>query len=329
MKIIIITDGNNLQGLGHVYQSITLAGYLSERVEFNPQIFFITKSDKHVIKLIKNAGFDVLTKSSDEEIFKVLVFENPDRIIFDKIDVSPKLAKRIKNELEAKLIIFTNLTDANLYADVSILADIGSNFKNIYKKDKANGKVEFFGPKYWILRPEFYKNKIKKVADKKGITKIMLIFGGSDPSNMSTLVLKELLKMHVNLDILLVLGSAFAHTEQLNIVLNENLNSLSKVKIVKNVNNVAELMHQTDLVLASPGLSFFESLAIGTPVIGFHQDEIQKKTYKDLLPTIDKNEIAKLPEMIKDMSFIFPNDPFITSMDIGRGKDQIIQEILN
>jgi hypothetical protein len=77
-----------------------------------------------------------------------------------------------------------------------------------------------------------------------------------------------------------------------------------------------------------PGFLFFEALVVGTPVIGFHQDELQKETYKNLLPTIDKKEIGRLPEILQNREFIFPSDPFIKNMEIGLGKNEIIEEIL-
>ena len=131
MKIIIVTDGNNKLGMGHVYQSLTLAGYLLNRSNGNIEIKFFTKSDHYVVAILKMSGCEVVYCENDDEILSFLEMEKPEKIIFDKLDVSPSLAKKIKEQLESKLLIFTNLTSANDYADVTLLADIGSNFKNI------------------------------------------------------------------------------------------------------------------------------------------------------------------------------------------------------
>jgi spore coat polysaccharide biosynthesis predicted glycosyltransferase SpsG len=96
MKIAIITDGNNTLGMGHVYQSITLAGELSKKLDSQSKIFFITKSDRIVIDRLSETGFDVYQYPDDDIILNNLVTEAPDRIIFDKLDVSPLLAKQIK-----------------------------------------------------------------------------------------------------------------------------------------------------------------------------------------------------------------------------------------
>jgi len=92
--------------------------------------------------------------------------------------------------------------------------------------------------------------------------------------------------------------------------------------------NVAYNMNNSDVVFASPGLSYFEALAVGTPVLGFHQNALQKKTYQELLPTLGKKELNKLSDIIRNKSFIYPDIPFVSSMEIGKGKNEIINEIL-
>ena len=201
MQIVIITDGNSTLGMGHVYQSLTLAETLLQVKDINADITFITKSDKPIVDLIEKRGFKVICLQNDDLIFDKLKELNPDRIIFDKLDVSPDLAKNIKEKLGIKLIIFTNLTEANDYADVTVLADIGSDFENIYTTDSESGQVKFFGPKYWLLRPEFYQYQKDSNAANNPIKNIMLMFGGADPCNISSGVLNELLKMDAKFSI--------------------------------------------------------------------------------------------------------------------------------
>jgi spore coat polysaccharide biosynthesis predicted glycosyltransferase SpsG len=328
MKIAIITDGNNKLGMGHVYQTISLAGFLLKKNLSSNDILFMTQSGENVLKLITESGFSVNQYHDDNAIFNALKNENPDRIIFDKLDVSTELALRIKEELHIRLSVFTNLTEANLYADITVLADIGSNFKNIYRKDRSNGQVQFFGPKYWLLRPEFYEFKKKQKNHAQSTKNIMLIFGGADMSNITSTVLNTILQIDSSFNINVVLGAAFIHNNELDEVISNNNISKSKVQIVKNIKNVAEMMYNNDVVFASPGLSFFEALVVGTPVIGFHQNDLQRDVYKGFLTTFDKSELYKLSEMIKNQAYIFPEDPFIQSMEIGEGYGEILNEIL-
>jgi spore coat polysaccharide biosynthesis predicted glycosyltransferase SpsG len=327
MKIDIITDGNNKLGMGHVYQVITIVRYLLE-TNSCLDIRLYTKSNQVVETLLRSTKCKIEMCSDDEEILQLLLIRKPDSIVFDKLDVSPVLAKNIKSTLDSKLLIFTNLTKANEYADVTLLADIGSNFENIYKKDTVTGRVEIFGPKYWILRPDFYLNKVAKKEKSDKVNKILLMFGGSDPSNFSTLVLEELLRMDHSFELSLIIGPSFAHVKELNEVLSNN-QSKSKVLVYKNISNVAEMMSESDLVLASPGLSFFESLVVGIPVIGFHQDELQKEAYQCVFKTFGKGDVCFLSRMIREKEFIFPSDAVVQKMAIGEGKSEIIKEILS
>jgi spore coat polysaccharide biosynthesis predicted glycosyltransferase SpsG len=329
MKIAIITDGNNTLGMGHVYQSVTLAGELAKNMDSQSTIFFITKSEQTVINHLSETGLAVRQYPDDNAILDALVTEAPDRIIFDKLDVSPLLARQIKEVIGCKLIIFTNLTTANQYADVTVLADIGSNFENICEKDATSGAIRYYGPRYWMLRPEFFS--YAEIAKKRLslARKVMLIFGGADQSNFTSVVLNELLRMAPAFEILVVVGAAFEYHEELKSVVDQNRTSQSTYRIVHNLKNVAEEMYRADLVLASPGLSFFEALAVGTPVVGFHQNELQRDIYRGYLTTRDKSEVSELPSIIESMSFIYPDDPFIASMEIGKGRDELIHTILN
>lgn len=329
MIIAIITDGNNTLGMGHVYQSIALADELSKKIDSQSKIFFITKSDQIIIDRLSETGFEVYQYPDDDVILNTLVSEAPDRIIFDKLDVSPLLARQIKEKIDCKLIIFTNLTTANQYADITVLADIGSNFKNIREIDALSGAVHYYGPKYWMLRPEFLMYGKRKKKSLSRIRNIMMIFGGSDHSNLTSIVLNELLRMGSTFEIIAVVGAAFKHHEGLNTVIEQNRKTQSKFQIVHNLKEVAETMHRSDVVFASPGLSFFEALAVGTPVLGFHQDELQRDVYKGYLTTLDKCDLFKLASIIEDKAFIFPDDPFVVSMEIGKGKDEIIHAILS
>jgi spore coat polysaccharide biosynthesis predicted glycosyltransferase SpsG len=329
MKIAIITDGNNQLGMGHVYQSITLAGLLLKEENKHVEISFLTKSDKNVADLIKSAGFPITHCADDDELFTTLKITNPERIIFDKLDVSPILAQKIKQELGTKLILFTNLTEANQFADVTVMAGMGSDFKNIHSKDKITGQVQFWGPKYWLLRPDFFYYKTKRKQLPEQIKNIMLIFGGADPANFSTAVLSELLKMNASFRIKLILGAAFIHRQDLDKMLAANQSSQSNVAVVENLLAVAATMFDSDVVFVSPGLSFFEALVVGTPVVCFHQNEFQQDAWKGHIPTLDKTEVHKIPAIITNQSFIFPNDPSIVAMEIALGMKDIVDEIFS
>jgi spore coat polysaccharide biosynthesis predicted glycosyltransferase SpsG len=328
MRLAFITDGNNELGLGHVYQSSTLAGYILKKTNELDSIYFLTKSEEYVVSFLEQTGCDVHKFYDDNDVFQFLANDKPDRIIFDKLDVNVELAKNIKQHLNIKMIIMTNLTKANDYADITVLADIGSNFENIVKRNNKTGQISFFGPTYWVLRSEFY-NLNKKNGINLICKKILLMFGGADYCNYSTILTNELISVNNHLEITLILGSAFNNLQELDIVLKKFSKSEHSIKVLKNVSNMAEIMYNNDLVITSPGMSFFEALAVGTPVIGFHQNDLQRDVYKGFLDTYGKEDVKSIREILSNKNFIFSTHPFVQKMNIGQGINQIIQEILN
>lgn len=323
-KIVYIVDGGFKIGLGHVYQSIAFAKVLARLAE----VCFLTKSEENIVNKIKDAGFLTFRLSDDSEIFNFLKEDTLDIVIFDKIDVSEELAKRIKEESKIKLVIFTNLTDANRYAHIAVTAGIGSNFKNIRYVDEQTNTLYFYGPKYWIMRDEFHEIHRRKKDLPKIARNILVIFGGSDPANLTTMVVKELFRLPASYKIDVILGASFGHIDSLNQVLEEYKLANRAVKIHQDVSNVAELMYEADLVITSPGLSTFEALYVGTPILLLPQYLLQKETYEGYFKMIDPEDITSLLNNIVNMDFTYPDQEDIIQMNIADGAEELINVIL-
>jgi len=324
MKIVFITDGGLEKGMGHVQQSTTLAEELRDRAE----ICFLTKSDETVVKQIVNVGFNTFKLNHDNEILDLLKEIRPNIIIIDKLDVAEELAKELKETLRTKLIIFTNLTRANRCADIAVSAVIGSNFKNSRFLDEETNTLYFYGPKYWVLRKECYEFKKRGKTLRNKVEKIALIFGGSDASNLTSAALDELLHLKNDFKIDVILGAHFTYFDSLNQVLSQPSAKKKKVSVYKNIKNVAELMYKADLVMASPGLAAFEALCVGTPMIVMHQNEFQKDGFKGFVPTLGKEDIKRIGDLINRAAFIDPLQEYITRLEIGEGKVELIETII-
>lgn len=326
MKIVFVVDGGKDRGMGHIQQSVTLAGELKDKAE----IIFLTKSDDSVISQIRNSDLSVIGRSNDDEILSSLKKIAPQWVIIDKMDVEEDFAKKIKEETSSKLAIFTNITAANQYADMAVTADYGAYFKNTKIFDEKTGTLYYYGPRYWILRKEFCQSNREAKIVAGRIERILIMFGGSDPLNITSAVLDELLvlKEHYVFDI--ILGTGFTFIGELNQILEKRADKRYRVNLYRNIANVADFMRHADLVITSPGLTLFESLCIGTPVIAFHQNAIQKErtaqVYRGFIPTLSVDEVHKLPEMILQKKFINPDDDFVTNLQIGQGKKELVDK---
>jgi spore coat polysaccharide biosynthesis predicted glycosyltransferase SpsG len=311
-------------GLGHVQQSTTFAKLLRDKAD----ISFLTKSDDTTLGIIRESGFAAKQLPSDAAILDELKETNPDIVIFDKLDVDESLARDINGTLHAALVIFTNLTGANRYADIAVTADIGSRFENVSYVDEKTKTLYYYGPKYWILRPEFHEYHNKSKAASQRVENVLLMFGGSDPLNLTCAALQELLALERSLGIDVILGAQFKFEADVHSILQRHGGKRASVTIHRNIKNVAELMYKSDLVIGSPGLSVFESLCVGTPVIVMPQDALQRDTYEGFMRMIEKHEAGKLGEMIESADFTYPDDTRIARMEIGQGVDELVNVIL-
>lgn len=324
MRIFFITDGGGHLGLGHIQQSLAFAQELLPHAH----IFFITKSNETVLVKIREKGFEVTWHENDIDILKHLTAQKPDVIIFDKLDVAEELARGIKQTLSAQLVIFTNLTNANRYADIAVTADIGSQFENIRFIDEETSTLYFYGPRYWVLRPEFYQYQ-RQGKDVIVLPKrVLLIFGGSDPTNLTSVTLEQILQIKRPINIDVVLGADFHHDKDMLQVLQRYVKPETNLSVYRNVPNIAELMYGADLVLASPGLSAFEALRVGTPVIVIPHDTLQRDTYQGFLRVLERDKLTDLKEMIENGDYTSPKDDKIIRMEIGEGIQELKEEII-
>jgi len=325
VKIALITDGGLEMGMGHVQQSTTLAKELMHRAE----ICFLTKSDEIVVKQIAGCGFKTFKLNNDNEVTNLLDKIEPDIVIIDKLDVDERFAERLKSSTSAKLVIFSSITaGANKYADIVVRADFGSNFRNTRFRDEKTGTLYFYGPKYWILRKEFYELHNRGKAFSGKLERILLIFGGSDPSNLTSIVLDELLTLRGSYKIDVILGAHFTYFSAFNHVLSKHQQDKERVNVYKDIKNVAELMYEADLVIASPGLSAFEALCVGTPVVIVPHNSLQRDIYKSYMAVLDKDEVGKLGQVIARAVFVDPRDEKIARLDIGQGVPELVHAII-
>lgn len=331
--ICFVTDGGRQIGMGHIQQSITLAREL--QLQRKNTILFVTKSNEIILESIRNSGFEGIRLQDDIQIFKFLEELNPDIIIFDKIDVDERFAKKIRIELEARLVIFTNLTKANDHAHIAVLprakklhSDPKIRFKNISYLNRTTNTLYFYGPKYWILRREFFQYKKRSKLTVEGIERILLTFGGSDPTNLTCAVLQKLLEIDSKYYIDVVMGDQFVAQNEVANILNIHSDKKPNVSLHNNVKNMAELMHIADLAIIAAGMTMFEAFCIGTPVIVIPQDQLQRDTYRGVVRMIELDELSDLERMIETADFTNSNDSNIIDMNVGLGLQELVDAIL-
>ena len=87
-------------------------------------------------------------------------------------------------------------------------------------------------------------------------------------------------------------------------------------------------MYKADLVICSPGASLFEALCVGTPIIAVNQNLSQKSSIEGLLPSLDKDQVSLIGDIITNTNYINPDSECIRKMEIGKGKNELVDYIM-
>ena len=89
--------------------------------------------------------------------------------------------------------------------------------------------------------------------------------GGSDPNQITTKVVKALAKLKYNVHLKVVLGSlSKIADEQIHALLN---NYIGRFQVIRDVQNMAELMNESQLAITNSGLTKYEMASMGLPAI--------------------------------------------------------------
>src|SRR5205085_216297 len=143
------------------------------------------------------------------------------------------------------------LLNVNIYAAPAMYPDIPAHTRTL------------LGTKYALLRREFLATPRKRRTSDT-IFKILVTFGGSDPHNVSLLVLNALAQSAANLEVVVVAGSANLHLDALSARASE---LRFPVRVLSNVSNMPELMDWADLGISAGGGTCFEFAIRKVPML--------------------------------------------------------------
>jgi UDP-2,4-diacetamido-2,4,6-trideoxy-beta-L-altropyranose hydrolase len=192
-------------------------------------------------------------------------------LVVDNYSLDIKWEKYLRPYVN-KIMVVDDL--ANRPHDCDILLD-----QNYYKNldSRYDGLIpshcrKLLGPKYALLRPEFHQAK-KNLRKRDGkVRRILVFFGGSDPTNETVKTL-EAIKLLNRPDIVIdvVVGAANPHKEEVKELCSQMTNTTYHCQ----VENMADLMAAADLAIGAGGVTTWERLYLELPTIAIAVAENQ------------------------------------------------------
>ncbi|PJZ02007.1 UDP-2,4-diacetamido-2,4,6-trideoxy-beta-L-altropyranose hydrolase [Bacillus vallismortis] len=287
MNILFRADASIEIGTGHVMRCLTLAHALRKK---GAHIIFVCRDlQGHLADVIREQQFDLIllpepkknvfipkaTPHSDwlgvpwhvdsDETIHAMKNLNKEisLLIVDHYSIDINWEKKVKKHVK-KMMVIDDLADRLHDCDMLLDQNLYPHYKDRYVHLVPKSCKQFLGPEYVLLRDEFYSFCPSHKNCDGSIRKILVFFGGTDPSNETKKAMKafqQLPSHDIELDI--VIGSTNVHKNEIESICNKHV----FFNFHCQVNHIAELMYNADLAIGAGGTAAWERCFLGLPAI--------------------------------------------------------------
>ena len=254
-KILFRVDGYVKLGLGHIYNCITLALSMIEH-----DVLLVTREDARPgIAKIKETNLPYRTFQRDEDLEVIIKDFQPDIWVNDCLNTSRAYIEWLKKRV-SRVVTIEDLGEGVEIADavINALYDENEPRKNLYS-----------GYRYVCLRDEFQMESPREFSNT--VQNIMVMFGGTDPSNLNKLVYDAVLSQSERFSgIRFFFITGIGYDNEANGVVTRPKENLF---VYPNVPRVTKYLKEADLVIMGQGRSIFEAACMGVPAVVLSQNE--------------------------------------------------------
>ena len=365
MNIAFRTDASLQIGTGHVMRCLTLASALQAT---GVQCHFICREHPgNLIAQIRQRGFtaNVLPAATEALITEDIVIAAQssyaawlgvdwatdaaqtkvgvgaavvDWLIVDHYALDARW-EQILRPLCRKLMVIDDLADRPHDCDLLLDQNLGSAVGD-YSQLVTEGCTVLAGPYYALLRPEFAAlrdDSLRRRATPQ-LKHLLITMGGVDQADATGKVLKALqdCPLPADMRITVVMGSHAPWLERVQLIAKQ---MLQPTEIKVNVNNMAQLMANSDFAIGAAGSTTWELFCLGLPTLLVVMTANQTKSAEDIAVAkaaiiIDGAEItSRLSEIVNHLAA--SNETLRRLTDVsqtitdGGGSDRVVEKILS
>lgn len=291
MKVVFRCDASIQIGTGHVMRCLTLADALAKK---GAECYFICREHEgHLLEVIKQRGHQVYSlpfkgyveKSSKDGIklshaawlgatqqedtqqcTDIIKLVQPDWLIVDHYAIDIVWEKTLRPYCK-KLMVIDDLADRIHDCDILLDQTFGRDMQDYLESVPKHCQL-LCGSKYALLRSEFveWRNYSLKRRNDSMLKHLLINLGGVDKDNITTQILRGLQKSSLPecCKITVVMGSTSPWIESVK----AQAKALPwKTQVKSGVNNMAELMANSDLAIGAAGSTSWERCCLGLPTI--------------------------------------------------------------
>ncbi|MDM7858932.1 UDP-2,4-diacetamido-2,4,6-trideoxy-beta-L-altropyranose hydrolase [Thiopseudomonas acetoxidans] len=307
MKIVLRVDASIEMGSGHVMRCLTLADALTQA---GAECHFICREHPgHLNALITERGHIVnslpyieqhkqrqyskaeelahanwlrATQEQDlESCIPILKLLQPDWLIVDHYAIDERWHKKLRPYCQ-KIMVIDDLADRQHDCDLLLDQTFGRSEEDYVLLVPEHCEI-LCGAQYALLRPEFaqWRDYSLKRRAQGQLEHLLINLGGVDKDNITTEILQALANTALpdNCRITVVMGATAPWVER---VQQQAALMPWPTEVKVGVNNMAELMANSDLAIGAAGATSWERCCLGLPSIVICLADNQRKVIRSL-----------------------------------------------
>jgi UDP-2,4-diacetamido-2,4,6-trideoxy-beta-L-altropyranose hydrolase/UDP-4-amino-4,6-dideoxy-N-acetyl-beta-L-altrosamine N-acetyltransferase len=320
MKVVFRVDASIKMGMGHVMRCLTLAQVLKE--DGSSVEFVCRKLEGNLIDKIHLSGFNVYELEAFEKAeldnklmhshwlgatqqqdasacVDILKPNQTDWLIVDHYALDEDWQNRLKPYCE-KLMVIDDLADRRHQCDILLDQTFGRQQEDYSELTPKDCQL-LLGSQHALLRSEFAKWRPYSLErrSKPEFKQLFINMGGVDVENITEKILDELKICNLpnDLKITIVMGGSAPHLES---VKSKATTLPFKIEVKVDVDNMAEIMANSDIAIGASGSTTWERCCLGLPAIQI----VIAKNQLFSAETLAHHNIVKLAKEIKETTYL-------------------------
>ena len=251
-SVVIRTDAGRQLGMGHVYRVLSLAHELAEHDEL-----IVTSRDQPLGgEFFDRHPFAHTTVASDGEFIELVRSRRPDLVVLDVLDTDESFITALTVACpSSKIVSFEDHGSGAPLVDVLVC--------DIYENPAVPLERQMVGVVNALLAPSF-ESVPRQARPAAAVDEILVLFGGTDPSELATKALDALETIAFDGHVTVVRGLGAEPLDVSSLKLD--------VTVKTDVSNMGRLMAEADLALSSAGRTLAELSSLGVPTICMAQN---------------------------------------------------------
>lgn len=263
MKVLFRVDASVAIGSGHIMRCLTLAHALKK---LGAECHFACATVAgNLITLLQQAGFNTFSlpanlssEQADAAATLSTVAAHYHLLVIDHYQLGKKYGQLLRQSCQ-KIMVIDDLANRPLDCDLLLDQNLYADMQDRYALLVPTHCVQLLGPRYALLRDEFYLQHAKRTNNH-----ILISFGGSDEQNLTTLVIKiisELKSPPISADIVIGANNPWRNK------IEPLCSQLSNVELHIQTNNMAALMQKAQIMVGTGGATHWERCISGLPAL--------------------------------------------------------------